>query len=181
MSFENPWKTLKQTLRYENPWFRVREDDVIKPNGEKGIYGVVEARFATGVVALTDANEVVLVGQYRYPTDRYSWEIIEGGAEEGEEPLAAIQRELQEEAGLIASSWQQLGPEVQLSNCFSSELGMFYLARGLSQGTKNPDDTEILMVKTVPFAECMKLLETGEISDAMSIIGLYRAKEFLGL
>jgi len=179
MPFRNPWKTLKQTVRYENPWFRVREDEVIRPDGKPGIYGVVETRIATGVVALTEANEVVLVGQYRYPTEQYSWEIIEGGAEEGELPLEAIKRELKEEAGLIANSWQQLGPEVQLSNCISSELAVFFIARDLTETEASPDGTEVLQTKTVSFDECMSLVESGEINDAMSIIGLHRAKSFL--
>jgi len=102
---QNPWQTKSSRLVYENAWIRVREDQVTCPDGQPGIYGVVETRIATGVIALTPQHEIYLVGQFRYPTGEYSWEIIEGGTEDGEEPLAAAKRELQEEAGLVARTW----------------------------------------------------------------------------
>ena len=84
MSVRNPWQRRSSKLIYSNPWITVREDDVITPGGSPGIYGVVETRLAVGVVALTDDNQIYLVGQYRYPVDEYSWEIPEGGSEVNE-------------------------------------------------------------------------------------------------
>ena len=179
MSTNNPWKTLGSTHIYSNAWMSLREDQVIRPDGQKGIYGVVESRAATGVVALTPDQEVYLVGQYRYPTEMYSWEIIQGGAEENEDPLTACKRELQEEAGLIAQQWTQLGGEVHLSNCISSERGYVYLAEDLSETQATPDGTEVLQVKTVPFDEAIAMAHSGEIVDAMSIIGIYHTEKWL--
>jgi 8-oxo-dGTP pyrophosphatase MutT (NUDIX family) len=122
-----------------------------------------------------------MVGQYRYPTDTYSWEIPEGGGNEGETPLAAAQRELREEAGLVATDWQPLGGEIHLSNCFTSERGYLFLARGLSQGACQPDETEALQVKTVPFRDCLRMVESGEIVDSLTIIAILRAARVLGL
>ena len=51
---ENPWKTLSSKIIYSNPWIRVREDQVITPKGDAGIYGVIEAKPAIGIVALTE-------------------------------------------------------------------------------------------------------------------------------
>ncbi|MCB0324037.1 MAG: hypothetical protein KDD69_10705, partial [Bdellovibrionales bacterium] len=65
MSEENPWKRVSSRVVYQNPWITVREDQVIRPDGARGIYGVVETRIAVGVVAVTEAEEVYLVGQYR--------------------------------------------------------------------------------------------------------------------
>lgn len=176
---KNPWTTLRSRIVYQNPWIRVREDDVIRPDGTEGIYGVVETKVATGVVALTEANEVYLVGQYRYTTKNYSWELIEGGAGEGEDPLAAAQRELREEAGLIASEWQSLGEEIHTSNCLTAEVAKIYIARGLTQTAPDPDPTEVLQVKKVPFAEALRMVDDGEIKDAVSIIGIFRAARLL--
>lgn len=176
---ENPWKTVSTRSVYENPWIRVREDQVIRPDGKNGIYGVVETKIATGVVALTPQNEVYLVGQYRYPLNRYSWEIIEGGAEYGEDPKAAIRRELLEEAGLKAERWEELGPPVHLSNCFTSEVAMLYLARELEEGESQPDGTEVLTVRKVPLSECLERIDSGEITDAMSVIALMRVSQLL--
>ncbi|MCB0338105.1 MAG: hypothetical protein KDD53_00810, partial [Bdellovibrionales bacterium] len=70
--FRNPWKKLSDKIVYSNDWISVREDQVIRPDGKPGIYGVVSSRVATGVVALTDQNDIHLIGQYRYPTEQYS-------------------------------------------------------------------------------------------------------------
>lgn len=181
MSELNPWKTVSSKLIYENQWIRVREDQVVRPDGQPGIYGVVSARPATGVVTLDDRGRTTLVGQYRYPLDRYSWEIPEGGADPGESPLDAARRELREEAGLTAERWDPLGPPVHLSNCFSSETGSLFLARSLTPAPASPDGTEQLRIATVPFAEALARVDSGEISDAMSVIGILRAARRLGL
>jgi 8-oxo-dGTP pyrophosphatase MutT (NUDIX family) len=176
---ENPWKTISTEVVYKNSWIQVREDRVLRPDGKPGIYGVVESRIATGVVALNTAGEITLVGQYRYPTEMYSWEIPEGGTEEGEAPLVCIQRELQEEAGIVASDWVQLGGEVHLSNCHSSEIGYVYLARELTFGASLPDATEVLQTRQVPFEDCVEMVHAGEIVDSVSIIAILRAERFL--
>ena len=171
----SPWVTLSRSSKYRNPWMHVREDQVLRPDGARGIYGVVESRAATGVVALTDAGEVVLVGQYRYPTARYSWEIVEGGAEPGEAPLAAAQRELLEEAGLVAERWAPVALDVQTSNCFTAEVAHIYVARDLRQVAEpTPDGTEQLSLARVPLGEALALVDRGVISDAVSVIGLLR-------
>lgn len=181
MKIVNPWKRISGRRVYENPWIKVREDQVISPTGKLGIYGVVEARVATGVVALTSADEVYLVGQYRYPTDIYSWEIPEGGGDDGEAPLATAQRELREETGLIATRWEQLGGEVHVSNCFTNERAYLYLARELVEGSSQPDDTEVLQIKKIPFIECVRMVETGEIVDGLTVIAILRAARLLGV
>ena len=127
MTPKNPWKTLSSRPIYENPWLRLREDQVIRPDGKEGIYGVVDTRLAVGVIALTPEKEIFIVGQWRYPLNRYSWEIIEGGGDPNEDGLVTAKRELKEEAGLVAETWRTLGGEVHLSNCFSSERAVFFV------------------------------------------------------
>ena len=172
MSEVNPWQTLDSTVMYENPWIRVREDQVIRPDGQPGIYGVVETRIATGVVALTPDDEIYLVGQYRYPMGCYSWEIIEGGTDAGEAAIDAAKRELKEEAGLSAAHWEALGGEIHLSNCHSSERGFLFVARDLTEGAAMPDGTEQLQLRKMPLAEAYAMLDRGEITDGMTILAL---------
>ena len=179
MSENNPWKTLDSTVVYENSWIRVREDQVIRPDGNEGIYGVVETRIAVGVVPLTANGEVHLVGQYRYPLHEYTWEIIEGGADPGEEPIETAKRELREEAGLLAGTWTQLGPEIHVSNCHSSEIAVLFLAEDLTQTELEPDGTEILQQRRLPLEEVMAMVETGEMKDSLSLLGMYRAAKVL--
>ncbi|NLF25865.1 MAG: NUDIX hydrolase [Deltaproteobacteria bacterium] len=179
MTYSNPWKKLASRIVYSNPWITLREDQVIRPDGQTGIYGVVDTRVATGVLALTPQNELYLVGQYRYPTDEYSWEIVEGGAEHNEDPCEAAKRELREEAGLIASEWRELGGEIHLSNCVTSEVARLYVAWGLTKTDSAPEGTEVLQIKHLPFSECLALVLNGEIKDAMSIIGILRLAQEL--
>lgn len=169
---QNPWKTLSSEVKYKNPWISVREDQVIRPDGAPGIYGVVDCRVATGVLALTEDDDLYLVGQYRYPMHCYSWEIIEGGAEPDEDPMEACKRELREEAGLEAAEWTPLGHEIHLSNCHSSERGFLYVARGLHHVDADPEGTEALQVRKVPWQEAVAMVENGAITDAFSIMGI---------
>jgi len=171
---KNPWKTLGTRLVYENPWIRVREDDVIRPDGEPGIYGVVQTRIATGVCAVADDGQIYLIGQWRYPHEEYSWEIVEGGTDDGETPEQAAARELQEEAGLVAEHWEPLGGPVHLSNCFSAEEGRLYLARGLTEVGAAPDGTEELARRWLPVDDALALVDDGTITDAMSVVPLLR-------
>jgi hypothetical protein len=76
----NPWKTISTTLKYENPWIRVEEHQVLNPSGKEGIYGTVHFKnIAIGIIPVDDEGNTWLVGQYRYPLNCYSWEIIERG------------------------------------------------------------------------------------------------------
>ena len=119
---------------YENPWIRVREDQVLRPDGLPGIYGVVEFKNrAVGVLPVEADGSVWLVGQYRYPVGAYSWEIPEGGGPMSEDPEATARRELREETGLTAGKIELL-TTAHLSNSVSDELG--YLSGQQSSRTE---------------------------------------------
>ena len=175
----NPWRTLSSRPIYSNPWIKVREDQVIRPDGNPGIYGVVEMQsWAIGVVPLTEDGDTFLVGQYRYTLGMYSWEIPEGGGVKTETPLEGARRELREEAGLTASTWTYLG-EAHLSNSATDEAGCIFLAEGLTLGEAEPEGTEELRIWRLPFAEAVRMALTGEISDALAVVGLLRADAYL--
>ncbi len=167
----NPWDVLSTRVVYDNPWIRVREDAVVHPNGERGIYGVVQYKnVAVGVLAIEDEH-IYLVGQYRYPLGRYSWEIPEGGCAPGEEPLGAARRELEEETGLSARAWRKLG-EAYLSNSVSDEIAIWFVATGLTQGERRPEASEQIQVRRLPLERAIRMALSGEIDDALSLLGL---------
>lgn len=175
----NPWTREDSRVVYENPWISVREDRVIRPDGQPGIYGVVDFRNrAIGVVPVTPEGDTFLVGQYRYPLGAYSWEIPEGGGPLHESLLEAAQRELREETGITAGRWTYLG-ELATSNSVTSELGCVFLAEELSFGAAEPEGTEQLAVLRLPLAEAFEMAMTGEISDGLAIIGIARAYHYL--
>ncbi|HVF51616.1 MAG TPA: NUDIX hydrolase [Pyrinomonadaceae bacterium] len=168
---KNPWRTLSVREVYDNDWISVREDRVVQPDGEAGVYGVVHFKnTAIGVLAVED-GEVYLVGQYRYPLGQYSWEIPEGGCAADEDPLDAAKRELEEETGLSARHWQQLGT-AHLSNSVTDEYAVWFLAKGLSQGERRPEGTEQLQIRRVPFREALRMAISGEITDALSLLAI---------
>jgi 8-oxo-dGTP pyrophosphatase MutT (NUDIX family) len=176
---ESPWRRLSSRRIYANPWIAVREDQVIRPDGNPGIYGVVEFQnWAVGVVPLTEDGDTFLVGQYRYTLGFYSWEIPEGGGAKTETPLASAQRELREETGLTAARWTYLG-EAHLSNSATDEAGCVFLAEDLTPGEAEPEGTEELRLWRLPLEEAVRMAQTGEISDALAIIGLLRADQYL--
>jgi 8-oxo-dGTP pyrophosphatase MutT (NUDIX family) len=178
---KNPWKTVGSREVYINPWLRIREDHVIRPDDKPGIYGVVEFRnLALGVVPIDDDLHTYLVGQWRYPLNAYSWEIPEGGGALAVSALKSIQRELKEETGLIAGEWVDLG-EFALSNSVTNEVGRVFLARNLVLGEAEPEGDEVLSLRRIPFLEACEMAYDGRITDAVSIIGLLRARRFLGL
>jgi 8-oxo-dGTP pyrophosphatase MutT (NUDIX family) len=170
---KNPWTTLSSREIYLNPWIRVREDQVLKPDGSPGIYGVVEYRNrAVGVVPIDNDGYTWLVGQYRYTHNRYEWEIPEGGCPEGESLEDCARRELLEETGLVASELEPLLLDIQLSNSIGDETAHLFIARGLTQETPQPEDTEQIAIRRLPLAEAIQMVTSGQIRDSMSVIAL---------
>jgi 8-oxo-dGTP pyrophosphatase MutT (NUDIX family) len=168
---KSPWKTLASKQVYDNPWIAVREDKVIRPDGEPGIYGVVHFKnIAVGILPI-EGDHIYLVGQYRYPLEQYSWEIPEGGCPIGEEPFRAAQRELREETGLEAKHWRLLG-EAYLSNSVADEYAVWFLASGLVPGERQPEGTEALEVRRLPLREALSMALGGQITDALSLMAI---------
>jgi 8-oxo-dGTP pyrophosphatase MutT (NUDIX family) len=167
-----PWLRRSRRLAYENPWIAVWHDEVDRPDGSPGIYGVVHfAGSAVGVVVLDAEDRVLLVGQHRYTLDAYSWEIPEGGVPAGESPLDGARRELREETGVEADSWREL-LRFHLSNSITDEGGVVFAARLVGQGDPEPDPTEQLAVRWLPFEEVVAMVDDGRITDALTIMAV---------
>ncbi len=165
---------MARRVAYENPWLTVWHDDVIRPDGAPGIYGIVHfVNRAIGVLAIDDRDRVLLVGQYRYPLDEYSWEIPEGGGGPDESALDAARRELVEETGFRAGTWRELGGAA-LSNSVTDELAIFFVATDLQDGAASPEGTEELQTRWVPFGEALEMTFDGRIADALSILAIQR-------
>jgi 8-oxo-dGTP pyrophosphatase MutT (NUDIX family) len=170
----SPWRRHARRVAYDNAWIQVLHDEVTRPDGQPGVYGVVHFRNrAVGVVALDDEDRVALVGQHRYTLDHYSWEIPEGGVPDHEDALEGARRELREETGLEASAWREIG-RIELSNSVTDEVGLLFLATGLTQGEATPEATEDLRLRWVPFAEIPAMIDRGELPDALTQLALER-------
>jgi ADP-ribose pyrophosphatase len=169
-----PWVRRSRRVAYENAWITIWHDEVTRPDGSPGIYGVVHfANLAAGVLVVDEDDRVVLVGQHRYALDAYSWEIPEGGVPDGETALEGARRELLEETGVEAADWRELS-RVHLSNSVSDELAVLFLATRLTHGVATPDPTEDLEVQWLPFDEALAMTFDGRITDAMSVVAIQR-------
>lgn len=173
---KNPWQTLSKTLQYDNPWIRVEEHEVINPAGNPGIYGVVAFKnTAIGIVPLFANGDTLLVGQFRYPLQQYHWEIPMGGAPHGENHLDSAKRELREETGYTAADWQ-LVLQAHLSTSITQEEGYVYVAKQLTAGDMALEETEDITVRRLPFNEALQMAMEGQITDGLSLNGLFKTR-----
>ncbi len=175
----NPWQTLRTEVKYQNPWIRVREDQVINPKGGEGIYGVVSMRNkAIGIVPIDAEGNTWLVGQYRYALNEYCWEIPMGGGPLDIDITESAQRELREETGLLADRWTCIA-RLHTSNSVTDEEGFVFMAEDLTQADWEPEETEDLRLWKLPLAQAVALAMNNEITDAISVAGLLKAEKVL--
>jgi 8-oxo-dGTP pyrophosphatase MutT (NUDIX family) len=178
MEEPNPWKVLSSKTVYKNRWIRVREDKVITPGGSDGIYGVVESDDSVMIVTLNEQNEVFIVRNFRYPAGTWNWE-IPGGSGDKQDMLKASKRELEEETGIVAKSWDKLGA-TWVCNGIMTEKMTTYLARELEVQPKPKDlDEPVIASKFVSLDEIDRMIKDGEINDGQSITALYLLKQWL--
>jgi 8-oxo-dGTP pyrophosphatase MutT (NUDIX family) len=176
---KNPWQTLSVREVYHNRWIQLSHHQVLNPAGKEGVYGVVHFKnLAIGVIPLDDALNTWLVGQYRYTLGQYSWEIPEGGCPLGTPPLESAKRELLEETGIRARKWTKI-LDMHISNSVTDERGMAFVAQQLEFGEADPEDTEELKVKKLPFQDALDMVLRGEITDSLSMVSLMRIKLML--
>lgn len=170
-----PYEITSSKQIYKNPWITVREDEVIRPNGEKGMFGVVDYLSGAAIVALTDKNEIFLVKEYAYAIDDYTISLPSGAVDEGESPLEAAKRELMEEAGVSAPEWTDLGLIHPFTMIIKGPQYLF-LAKGATVTSGHEDECELL---TIPFTEAYQMVMDNKITHAGSCLAILKAREFL--
>lgn len=179
MEENNPWTTVSSQKIYENNWIGLTEHQVINPSGGKGIYGEVHFKnIAIGILPLDSEMNTWLVGQYRFPLNAYSWEIPEGGGPLDLPPLDSAKRELLEETGFTAGQWTEL-QRMHLSNSVSNELAIIYIATDLTPGESEPEETEQLTIRKLPFDEAYDMVMKGLITDSMSVAAILKTRILL--
>jgi ADP-ribose pyrophosphatase len=177
MLSSDPFELVSSATIYQNPWIKVEHQDVIRPDGNPGIYGIV--RFKNRAVAILpiEANgDVWLIGQWRRPLNRWSWEIPEGGVPFDEDLETGARRELEEEAGVTAGTLIKV-LEFDLSNSISDEVGYSYIAYDLSPGQCAPDPTEVLSLRRLHFTELLVEIDKGLIRDAPTLVTVMRSHQ----
>lgn len=170
---ERPIVAVSSRIAYQNPWMRVREDKTLRSSGE-GIYGVVETNDSVIVAAMNDDRHIYLIYGYSYPTDTWSWQ-LPGGGGDCEQAEEAARRELVEETGIRADTFEVLGNLIVSCGLLKERMAVV-VATGLTFDEKSPDadDTDAIdQGKFVSFEEAYRMVASDEICDSQTISGLY--------
>lgn len=168
-------KYISGETMFDGKILRVTVDTVELENGKHAKREVVHHHGGSGVVALTDRDEVYLVRQFRYAFGQELLEIPAGKLEPGEEPLPAAQRELMEECGLTADKYIDLNP-IYPSVGYDNEVIYMYLATGLHETQANPDEDEFLDLIKMPLEDALEMIKNGQIKDAKTVAALLKVK-----
>jgi 8-oxo-dGTP pyrophosphatase MutT (NUDIX family) len=166
------WKQLSSSVVHKNPWYQVRKDEVVRPDGSPGEYYVVETGGASVyIIVVDDQEKILLIGQERYTSGTFSWE-IPGGNSDGQEPAKAAARELLEETGIEANKWEFIGDSYVMGG-ISSEKGYMYKVTGLIFHQENKQYEEgITHTKWVTLQDIKRMIKNGEITDNQTITAI---------
>jgi ADP-ribose pyrophosphatase len=170
---------LASKLVYDGKMLKVRSDTVRLPDGGTAEREFIDHPGAVAVIALTDAGELVMERQYRYPLGRDMIEIPAGKIDPGEDPLATAQRELKEETGYTAAHWRHVAT-IHIAIAYSNERIEIYLAKDLRHEGAKLDDEEFLEVFTLSPAAALAWVREGKITDSKTVAGLFWAEKILG-
>ncbi len=154
------------------------KDEILLPNGNKGIREVVRHPGAVCVIPVTDEGEVIFVNQFRYAIGRVTIEVPAGKLEKGEDPTEAALRELSEETGITAGKIESLGA-IYTSPAIIDEIIYMYIATDLKQGEQHLDEDEFVNVVKMPLSEAVDMVMHGKIMDAKTEAIVLKAEKYL--
>jgi ADP-ribose pyrophosphatase len=174
MKKNGPFQIKGSIEKYTNPWLSVREDQVIRPDGKDGIYGVVTILPGISVLPIDDNGDVYLEELFEYAISQTGIETVSGGIDKDETPLAAAKRELQEELGISAKEWTDLGLINPFTGTVNSPATLF-IAKKLAFEKAAPEATEQFKVLRVPFREALKMAIDGRITHSPSVVLILKA------
>jgi ADP-ribose pyrophosphatase len=173
-----PWQILRSLDIYRDTWMHIRKDDVIRPDGAPGTHGVILLNPGVSVLPLDDQGRVHLTDEFHYAVGRRTIEVVSGGRQPDEPSLDAARRELDEELGITAGEWVDLGQVDPFTTMLNSPANLF-LARQLQFGTSRPEATESIRNLTVDFDTAVEMVMDGRITHAPSCILILKAARWL--
>ncbi len=173
-----PFKTESSQIVWSSPWYSVRQDQIILPDGSPGVYNVVQHSGAVWVIPVTSAGEIVLLYHYRHTVDDWCWEIPAGGLKDGLTRIATARAELLEEVGGTAASIEYFG-HFYTSNGISNEVAHIYIAMDVEVGQTSHEPAEVIEVHCKPIKEVLIMAHGNKVSDGPSALALLLCEKHL--
>jgi 8-oxo-dGTP pyrophosphatase MutT (NUDIX family) len=178
-----PFKLLSSSVVWACPWYSVRRDDLVLPNGRYGAYFVVQKEPAVWVIPLLAPaagapGRLALICNYRHTVKDWCWEIPAGSVKPGQSLEAAAREELRQEVGGTAVALEYLG-QSYIANGICNEVGHFYLATGVTLDRPQHEAAEVMEVHVFPISEALRMLRAGAIHDAPSALALHMVADRL--
>lgn len=179
MKSNGPWKIKLTKEVYKNPWMKVREDQVIQPNGEDGIHGVVEIQPGISIIPVDEDKNLYLIEEFKYALEEYSIEAIGGGIDQEDSlPKQAAQRELKEETGIEAKEIKNLGRYDPITELIDSPQFLF-LAKDLKFGKQNLEVSEEIEVKKIHLDKAIEMVMNSEITEGKTCSLILKIDKYL--
>ncbi len=166
-----PFKTVSSRIVWSCPWYRVRQDEIVTPDGQPGVYNVIEKVDAVWIVPVTADGRIAMVHQFRYTIDEWCWEVPAGSVKDGQTVEAAAREELREEVGGDAGALEYIG-QFYLANGICNEVGHIFLATDVRLGQPHHEAAEVIEISLKSIPESLAMAQSGQISDGPSALAL---------
>jgi ADP-ribose pyrophosphatase len=166
-----PFQTLSSAIVWSCPWYRVRQDAILTPDGRPGTYNTVEKSDAVWILPVTVDGRIPLLYHYRYTIDDWCWEIPAGSVENGRTLEETARLELLEEVGGVAQSLEYIAP-YYLANGICNERGHFFLATGVALGAPAHEAAEVIEIHLHAIADVLAMTQAHQITDGPSALAI---------
>lgn len=173
-----PWTILSRAQVYRDPWIELTRDEVLRPDGQPGSHCIVQLKAGASVLALDADGFVYLTEEFHYGVGRTTIEVVSGGIDANEDVAAAARRELQEELGITADEWLDLGTVDPFTSVVVSPTRL-YLARGLRFGATEQEGTEQIRCLRISFDEAVRMVMDGRITHGPSCVLILKAERVM--
>lgn len=170
-SRRRPFQTLSSEIVWACPWYRVRQDAILTPDGQSGTYNTVEKDDAVWILPVTTDGRIPLLYHYRYTIDAWCWEIPAGSSQPGYSLEETARRELREEVGGDAAVLEYIAP-YYLANGICNEKGHFFLATGVTLGAPRHEPAEVIEIHLFPINTVLEMAHSHLISDGPSALAI---------